>query len=59
MIFLCFHCYSISGGFGDQWLKEKDEKDIIPCGLRERNFKTFPSTEVIHNGPKFGSNAGK
>ena len=47
------------GGTGKIWLKEKDERLIIPVGLRERDFKLMPSREVKKPGPVFGTNAGK
>ena len=39
-------------------MKEKDEKILIPVGLRERDFKMFPAEEFKKIGPKFGCNAG-
>lgn len=39
-------------------MKEKDEKILIPVGLRERDFKMFPAEEFKKVGPKFGCNAG-
>ncbi len=39
-------------------MKEKDEKTLIPVGLRERDFKMFPAKEFKKDGPKFGCNAG-
>jgi len=47
-----------SGGTGKIWLKAKDERLIIPVGLRERDFKLMPSREVKKPGPVFGTNAG-
>ena len=46
------------GGVGKAWFKEKDEKILIPVGLRERDFKMFPAEEFKKIGPKFGCNAG-
>ena len=47
-----------AGGVGKTWLKDKDEKSLIPVGLRERDFKMFPAKEAKKAGPKFGCNAG-
>ncbi|XP_078373230.1 sperm-associated antigen 17-like isoform X2 [Oculina patagonica] len=47
-----------SGGTDKIWWKEKDEKLIIPQGLRERDFKVMPSRELKKPGPVFGTNAG-
>ncbi|XP_068698646.1 sperm-associated antigen 17-like [Montipora foliosa] len=47
------------GGTSKIWLKEKDEKLIIPQGLRERDFKEMPSREFKTQGPAFGTNAGQ
>ena len=49
----------IQGGIGKTWLLAKDEQNLIPEGLRERDFKLFPRTEFKKIGPKFGTNAGK
>ncbi|XP_028409597.1 sperm-associated antigen 17-like isoform X2 [Dendronephthya gigantea] len=46
------------GGVGKTWRKEKDEKILIPVGLRERDFKMFPAKEFKKDGPRFGCNAG-
>lgn len=53
------HFFPFTGGIGQTWLKEKDEKILIPEGLRERDFKVFPATELKKIGPKFGTTAGK
>jgi hypothetical protein len=50
--------FSSPGGAGKTWMKEKDEKTLIPVGLRERDFKMFPAKELKKDGPKFGCNAG-
>ena len=44
---------------GEIWLKKKDEDDIIPIELTERDFTTLPPVEIKSDGPVFGSNAGK
>ena len=49
---------SYIGSSGEVWLKQKDEKEIIPAELRERDFKTLPSRETKTEGPQFGINAG-
>ncbi|XP_065057686.1 sperm-associated antigen 17-like isoform X2 [Rhopilema esculentum] len=46
------------GTNSDIWLMQKDEEDIIPSDLKERDFKTLPAKEVKSPGPIFGSNAG-
>jgi len=46
------------GTNGEKWLKQKDEAEIIPADLRERDFKSMPPREFKTTGPKFGSNAG-
>lgn len=50
------HCV---GGIGKTWLRQKDEKILIPEGLRERDFKVFPAAETKKIGPKFGTTAGE
>ncbi len=52
-------CLYPTGGTDKIWWKEKDEKLIIPQGLRERDFKVMPSRELKKPGPVFGTNAGK
>lgn len=47
-----------SGGEGRKWLKHKDESNLVPLALRERDFTQFPPTEKKKDGPKFGTNAG-
>ncbi|XP_046847429.1 sperm-associated antigen 17-like [Xenia sp. Carnegie-2017] len=47
-----------SGGEGRKWLKHKDESNLIPLALRERDFTQFPPIEEKKDGPKFGTNAG-
>ena len=50
---------SFAGTNGEIWRKEKDEAEIIPPDLKERDFKLLQPNELKTIGPKFGSNAGK
>ena len=54
-----FTLISHIGSSGAVWLKQKDEKEIIPAELRERDFKTLPSREIKTTGPQFGIHAGE
>ncbi|XP_046849177.1 sperm-associated antigen 17-like [Xenia sp. Carnegie-2017] len=47
-----------SEGEGRKWLKHKDESNLVPLALRERDFTQFPPTEKKKDGPKFDTNAG-
>ena len=42
----------------NKWIAEKTEKSIVPSGLRERDFKSFPAKERKTKGPLFGTNVG-
>lgn len=52
-------CASFTGRNGEIWRKEKDEAEIIPPDLRERDFKLLQPKEMKTIGAKFGTNAGK
>lgn len=51
--------FLISGHDSEIWKSKKQEENIIPIGLRERDFKTFPTKEVKKPAPKFSSILGK
>eukprot|EP00794_Sanderia_malayensis_P015506 gene15506-17085_t len=48
----------LKGYLKQTWIKEKDEKEIIPSGLKERDFKTFPATERRNIEADFKFKAG-